>query len=142
MPQTDYDKSVRNIFIFVISLLLILALHFSFQKIYADDLSCATFAPDGETCLEVDTAVGKISTEPQKFIQTIFKIVLGLAGGISLILIIVSGYKYMASQGNPEAIKAATEQLTSAIIGLLFIIFSFVILQIVGVDILQIPGFK
>ena len=47
----------------------------------------------------------------------------------------------MTSQGNPEAVKAATEQLTSAIIGLLFIILSFVILEIIGVDILKIPGF-
>jgi uncharacterized membrane protein YqhA len=66
---------------------------------------------------------------------------LGISGGIALILIIISGYKFMVSQGNPEATKAATEQLTSAIIGLLFIIFSFVILQIVGVNILRIPGF-
>jgi hypothetical protein len=92
-------------------------------------------------CTQEDTAVGPISTDAAGFVQSIFKIVLGLAGGIALILIIVSGYRYMASQGNPEAVKAATEQLTSAIIGLLFIIFSFVILQMVGVDILQIPGF-
>jgi len=47
----------------------------------------------------------------------------------------------MTSQGSPEAVKSATEQLTSAIIGLLFIILSFVILQIIGVNILHIPGF-
>ena len=40
-----------------------------------------------------------------------------------------------------DKITAAKEQLTSAIIGLLFIIFSFVILQMLGVDILRIPGF-
>lgn len=93
-------------------------------------------------CIAVDTAIGEISTEPQKFVQDIFGIVLGIAGGIALILIIISGYKFMASQGNPEALKAAQEQLISAIIGLLFIIFSFVILQVIGVDILKIPGFQ
>jgi len=93
-------------------------------------------------CLEVNTAIGNISTEPQGFVRFIFGAVLGLAGGIALILIIISGYKLMASQGNPEGTKAALEQLTSAIIGLLFIILSFVILQIIGVDILRIPGFS
>lgn len=93
-------------------------------------------------CISVDTAIGTISTEPQAFVRSIFNLILGLAGGIALILIILSGYKFMASQGNPEATKAATEQLTSAIIGLLFIIFAFVILEMIGVDILQIPGFK
>lgn len=93
-------------------------------------------------CLEIDTAIGPISTEPQGFVRSIFTLVLGLSGGIALVLIILAGYKTMTSGGNPEATKAANEQLTSAIIGLLFIIFAFVILQIVGVDILKIPGFS
>jgi hypothetical protein len=93
-------------------------------------------------CLAINTAIGPVSTDPQAFVKKIFSVVLGLAGGIALILIIISGYKYMFSQGNPETIKGATEQLTSAIVGLLFIIFSFVILQIIGVDILKIPGFE
>jgi len=42
---------------------------------------------------------------------------------------------------HPEALKDARDQLISAIIGLIFIIFSLVILQIIGVDILRIPGF-
>ena len=92
-------------------------------------------------CIAVNTAIGDISTDPQGFVRSIFSIVLGLAGGIALILIILSGYKMMASQGNPEALQASREQLISAIIGLLFIIFSFVILQVIGVDILRIPGF-
>lgn len=92
-------------------------------------------------CASVNTAIGNISTDPAGFVKSIFSIVLGLSGGIALILIIISGYSFMTSQGNPEKVKAATERLTSAIIGLLFIIFAFVILQIVGVDILRIPGF-
>lgn len=105
-------------------------------------LSCAKFDASGKKCIVVDSAIGQISAEPQAFVRFIYSVVLGLAGGIALIMIIISGYKFMASQGNPEAIKGATEGLTSAIIGLLFIIFAFVILQIIGVDILQIPGFK
>lgn len=93
-------------------------------------------------CIGVNTAIGPISTDPAGFVKSIFGVVLGLSGGIALILIIISGYKFMVSGGNPEATKAATEGLTSAIIGLLFIIFSFVVLQIIGVDILRIPDFK
>jgi hypothetical protein len=92
-------------------------------------------------CASVMTAVGTISTDPASFITSVFTIVLGLAGGIALILIILAGYRYMTSQGNPEAVKAANEQLTAAIVGLLFIIFSFVILRTIGVDILKIPSF-
>lgn len=93
-------------------------------------------------CISVNTAIGEINTDPPSFVRSIFSVVLGLAGGIALILIIISGYRFIASGGNPEAIQAARDQLVSAIVGLLFIIFSFVALQIIGVDILRIPGFE
>lgn len=94
------------------------------------------------TCSEIETALGNISTDPAGFIRSIFSILLSLAGGIALLIIIVSGYRLMSSQGNPEKVQAAREQLTSAIVGLLFIIFSLSILTIIGVDILRIPRFE
>ncbi|MCL4418999.1 pilin [Patescibacteria group bacterium] len=100
---------------------------------------CATLGPNG-SCKEVNTAIGQIATDPTGFIKSIFSLILGFSGGIALLLIILSGYKLMESRGNPERLEGAKDQLTSAIIGLLFIIFSLVILQIIGVDILQIPG--
>jgi hypothetical protein len=88
-----------------------------------------------------NTALGEIKTDPASFIARVFGILLSLAGGIALLLIIFSGYRLMTSQGNPEKVQAAREQLTSAIVGLLFIIFSLAILTIIGVDILKLPGF-
>jgi len=101
---------------------------------------CAKY--DGVKCVEVTTAIGNISTEPAGFVETAFSLVLGVAGGIAVILIIISGYRIMESRGNEERLQAAREQLTSAIVGLLFIIFSFVILQVIGVNIRRIPGFE
>lgn len=87
------------------------------------------------------TAIGDIDTNPTAFIKRIFGFILSLSGGIALLLIIFSGYKFMTSQGNPEKIQGARETIMSAIIGLLFIILSMLILQVIGVDILRIPGF-
>lgn len=95
-----------------------------------------------KVCKKINTAIAAISTNPKEFVTQIFGIILGLSGGIALILIIISGYRIMASSGNPEALQAGREQLVSAIVGLLFIIFSFVILQVIGVEILKIPGFN
>jgi hypothetical protein len=120
----------------VLSVSILFILNFSFPRAYADP--CVR--TENGHCV-VSTAIGEISTDPPEFIKKIFTVVLGLAGGIALIMIIIAGYKFMTSAGNPEALKGATEQLTSAIVGLLFIILSFVILQIIGVDILKIPGF-
>ncbi len=78
---------------------------------------------------------------PGEFIKTLMGILFGVIGGIATILIIFSGYRLMVSQGNPEKIQGAKDQLTAAIIGLLFTIFSLVILQTIGYDILRLPGF-
>lgn len=93
-------------------------------------------------CATVDTAIGSVQTDPVQLVKQLFGILLSLAGGIALILIIYSGYQIMVSQGNPEKLQGARETLTSAIVGLVFLIFSLVILQIIGVDILRIPGFS
>lgn len=87
-----------------------------------------------------ETAIGRINTNPAEFVKRLFGVLLGISGGIALLLILYSSYRLMASRGDPEKLQGARETLTSAIVGLLFIIFSLVILEIVGVDILQIPG--
>lgn len=103
---------------------------------------CSAGANSKGSCSKVDTGLGiSIGTDPQSLIQTLFGLILSFSGGIALLLIIISGYKMLASQGNPEALKGAREQLTAAIVGLLFVILALVILQVIGVDILHIPGF-
>lgn len=92
-------------------------------------------------CDKIATSLpmGNISTKPGEFIAKITSIILGVAGGIALLLIISAGYKIMTSKGKPEAIQEGRDKLISAIVGLVFIIFSFVIFQLITVDILKIP---
>lgn len=106
---------------------------------------CSTKGTDnhgGTTCASIDTGLGiPLPTDPGGLINALLGVVLSISGGIAIVLIMISGYRMMISQGNPEQIKDAREQLTAAIIGLLFVIFSLVILQIIGVNILNLPGF-
>ena len=88
------------------------------------------------------TAIGYIYTNPQTFSRNILRLVLGFAGGILLLMIILNGYKFMTSQGDPEKIKDAREGIIAAIAGILLIIFSLSILQLITVDIIGIPGFS
>ncbi|HSX09467.1 MAG TPA: pilin [Candidatus Saccharimonadales bacterium] len=92
-------------------------------------------------CVTFDTALGSFSTNPQGFIRKIFAVLLSVSGGIALLLIMRAGYQLMVSRGNPEQLNQGREQLIAAIIGLLFLIFSFVFLQLIGYDILHLPGF-
>lgn len=91
-------------------------------------------------CTEINTSFGSIQISTTGFVRNLLSLLLGFAGGIALLLIMVSGYQIMMSQGEAEKVKGARETITSAIVGLLFIIFSLVILQIIGVDLLHIPG--
>lgn len=93
-------------------------------------------------CKSIVTGVGRIPTDPAGFIKWFFGFLLGIGGGIALLLIIYSGYKFMTSRGDPERTKGAKETFTSALIGLIFLIFSMVILQVIAGTILNVPGLK
>lgn len=90
----------------------------------------------------VMTALGCIPTEPTILVQNFLKFATGIGGAIALLLMIAGAFQMITSQGNPETVKKGQEQFTSAVIGLLFIIFSVLLLQVIGFDILQIPGFQ
>ncbi len=94
---------------------------------------------DNGQCGTVFSGLGvSLSTDPLKLIPQIIEVILAIAGAIVIILIIRAGYKLMFSQGNPEKVQEAKDELTSAIVGLLFIIFSFVLLQFITNDLLKI----
>jgi len=88
------------------------------------------------------TALGCIPTkDTTQFVGWILGSAIKIAGGIAFLLIIFGAIKVLTSSGNPEAVKAGQEMITSALMGLLFIIFSLFLLELIGVKILQIPGF-
>jgi hypothetical protein len=63
---------------------------------------------------------------------------LSLGGGLAFILIVVAGYKIISSSGDPERLQSGKELLTSALTGLLLLVFSAFILRFIGVDFLGI----
>ena len=67
------------------------------------------------------------ATLPAAFYNILFPlgILLGVAG------IIMAGYSYMTSQGNPEKVKEANEKISSAIVGVFFIVLSMVLLRVI-----------
>lgn len=87
------------------------------------------------------TAVGCIPTDPTKMIQTLMKIGLLVGGGASLLITLTGALILSTSQGDPKKTSESKELITSALIGLVFIIFSVSVLQLIGVQILRIPGF-
>lgn len=98
----------------------------------------------GDWCIKYSnlrTAIGCIPTDPKGLIKSLLGWALGAAGGVALILMALGAIGMITSRGDPDALKSAQGRFTSAIIGLVFIIFSVLLLQIIGVQILNIPGF-
>lgn len=89
------------------------------------------------------TSLGCFNGNVSEFIsEKILGTGVGIAGGISLLCIMLAAFQMQTSGGNAEKIKKAQELLTNCITGLMVIIFSILILKIIGVDILRIPGFS
>lgn len=92
-------------------------------------------------CVSVGTGIGDINTDGAGILYSVFVLILSMSGGILVIIIMYAGYLLMTSRGNPEQIQKARDLLTSAIVGFLFIIFSYVVLGVVTDDLLNLPGF-
>ncbi len=55
-----------------------------------------------------------------------------LSGITALAFIIMSGYKFITSGGDPKQLEGAKKTLTMAIVGLLVIAFSYLILNLIA----------
>jgi hypothetical protein len=93
----------------------------------------------------IDTAIGCVPVlgpnGQTDFLSFILKWAVGVGGGIAFLLILYGGFMVMSSGGNPERLKAGQELLTSAISGLILLIFSVFILKFIGIDILGLDAF-
>jgi hypothetical protein len=87
------------------------------------------------------TAVGCIPTSTEDIVKTLIEIGLVISGALVLVMILAGAFMLSTSQGDPKKTQDAKELISSAIIGLLFIIFSVTILQFIGLSILRIPEF-
>ncbi len=100
----------------------------------------------GQACAEgyagVLTAIGCVPVDPTVLINQGLKVGTGLAGAVALLMLISGTFTMMTSAGNPATLKKGSDQASSAIIGLLFVIFSILLLQVIGVDLLNLPGFR
>lgn len=74
--------------------------------------------------------VAKISDLKVVF-ENVVGYALGMAGIVLFILLLVAGFKYITSGGDPKATEGAKKTLTSAVIGLVVILISYLILVLI-----------
>lgn len=64
-------------------------------------------------------------------LRTIINWALYLSAILAVVFIIIGGYSYITAGGNTDAAKKGRVALTNAIIGLVIIIFSYTIIQVI-----------
>lgn len=87
------------------------------------------------------TAIGCVHTNPAAFTKDLLRFAVAVSGGLGFLMMVFGAYQLLTSSGNPDTLKAGQDRLTNAIVGLLIIIFAVLLMQIIGIQILNIPGF-
>jgi hypothetical protein len=83
-----------------------------------------------------------IPTDPAGLAQKLLEIGIGLGALLATVVLIVGGFGVATSSGNPDNLEKAKKQITAAVAGLLFILMSVLILNIIGGEIIGIDFFK
>jgi Type IV secretion system pilin len=109
----------------VTELLLVTVLVFS--PLLATAALNSGFACDPNTGLNC-TAGSDINA----FIKTIINWLLGIAFGIAVLFLIIGGFWYITSAGNEETAEKGKSTAINAIIGIIIIILSYVIVNVVS----------
>lgn len=78
-----------------------------------------------------DAAIINANPDIKRIIVNVVNIILGFAGALAVLFIIIGGIRYMTSTGNPDAIEGAKKTLLFSIAGLLIIVLSLVIINLV-----------
>lgn len=65
---------------------------------------------------------------------------IGIGGGIAFLMLVIAGFQFMTSSGDPKKIQASKELVSAAIAGIVMLILSVFILRVIGVNILGVLG--
>jgi hypothetical protein len=100
-----------------------------------------TISP-GVTAKGVKTAIGCIPTDNlTEFLKFNLRYVFMIAGLIVFGVALVTGFTLLTSSGKPETLATAKENFVALLAGLALIVFSLILLQTIGKDILGLPSF-
>jgi Type IV secretion system pilin len=92
----------------------------------------AASAPDAEKeAYARACGVGGNSTKIENVIKTIINILSAIVGAVSIIMIIIGGFKYITSSGDSNNVSSAKNTIIYALVGLIIVAFAQVIVQFV-----------
>ena len=91
----------------------------------SDYVKVPSFFTKGLASTAGDASLGTLIT-------SVINVGLLVVGSIAVVFLMVGGYRYVMSSGNEEAAEGAKKTITHAIIGLVIVIMSFVIVNVIA----------
>ena len=70
-------------------------------------------------------------------VQQLYLFALGFGALLSLLMLVLAGYKYMTAQGNASQVESAKESFADAFIGLIIIFVAFILLNVINPDLVR-----
>jgi hypothetical protein len=89
---------------------------------------------------KVDTPFGCISADSTTLTTILINLGTGIGSGIAILSIIYAGFQMATAGGDPKKVQAAKELIIASLLGLSFIALSIVVLNFLGVDVLNLGG--
>jgi len=90
--------------------------------------TATTQCPDGGgTC---DTGLPQVNATSSS-LQSIMQIVIGIAGSIAVVMIVMGGLQFITAQGDPSGVAKARKTLLFAVVGLVVAILAEAIITFV-----------
>lgn len=118
----------------------------SFSVTSQEDETSSVLEPYDPGCTpgdteNVKTALGCLPTNPESFVNKALPWAIGIGAGIAFLLGLFGSGMIVLSAGNPEKMQAGKEMITSAIGGIIIIVFAVFLLDFIGVKILKLFAF-
>jgi len=92
-----------------------------------EQIQCGACGASGSTTCNPAAAPGTVSDT----IKSIINVLSAVAGAAAVIMIIVGGFRYVTSAGNPEGAKSARNTILYAVVGLVVIALAQLIVHFV-----------
>ena len=114
-----------NILIFFLTPIIVFFLSFDLTRAVTstNEGECTT-----DSCALPNPLVGN-KTSVSEIIGTIIKTALSIIGAITLLMFVWGGFRWFTSAGNPEKVKAGTQTMVWAVIGLFLVFASYLLLS-------------
>ena len=118
-------------------ILIILTVFLIFPSIsLALELDYPEIGPEGQK-IKIE-----LGMDLNELIAWFYYFIVGISGLAAFIMLVWGGFQWLTSVGSPAKISDAKERITSAFLGLMIILASFLILKVINPDLitLKLPG--